>query len=465
MEKKLSEAALQGDATTLEQILTEDPLILDRIIVSCISETPLHTVAALGHLRFVKLLLSRTPELAAELDSRGCSPLHLAAAKGHADVVTELLREGGKSGSVRNADGRNPLHVAAVKGRAAVLAEMVRVKPELTQTVTDRGETGLHLSVKWNRAEAVRVLGEEMSRNGDVLNWKDCEGNTALHIAIANKHLQIIEYLVSLNGLQVNALNKSGLTALDVLEQSPRGLRDMEIEYLLRKAGASNVKDLHLIGDDWAPARAKETNARALSTKKSVGEKKSADWLGRKRSSLMVVASLIATVAFQAGLTPPGGVWQDDYVIDEDGNAVTDPHSVGQAVMAYKQPKEYGIFMICNTVAFLSSLSIILILVSGLPLTRRRWMWVQMVIMWIAITALEATYFITLTGMSPDDVGSMLREVTEKSVLAWMTVMAVVFIGNIVRLNLWVLRKYGWIKEKKRRSEGVDDDDQEDVFE
>ncbi|XP_047948662.1 ankyrin repeat-containing protein BDA1-like [Salvia hispanica] len=461
MEKKLSEAALQGDATVLHQILTQDPLILDRIIVSCLSETPLHTAAALGHLPFVNLLLSRAPALAAELDSRGCSPLHLAAAKGHADVVRELAAA--DSGFVRNADGRNPLHVAAAKGRVAVLAEMVRVNPEWIQALTDRDETGLHLCVKWNRTDAVRVLGEEMrSRNGDVLNWKDCEGNTALHIAITHKHLQIIEYLVTLNGLQVNALNKSGLTALDVLGQSPRGLRDMEIEHLLRKAGASNAKDLHLISNDWAPATMKKTNTRALSTKKT---KKSADWLGRKRSSLMVVASLIATVAFQAGLTPPGGVWQDDYVIDEDGNAVADPHSVGHAVMAYKQPKEYGIFMICNTVAFLSSLSIILILVSGLPLTKRRWMWVQMVIMWIAITALEATYFITLTGMSPDGVGSMLREVTEKSVLAWMTVMAVVFMGNVVRLNLWVLRKYGWIKEKKRRSEGVDDDDdQEDVF-
>lgn len=273
---------------------------------------------------------------------------------------------------------------------------------------------------------------------------------------------QIIEYLIALNQLQVNALNKSGLTPLDVLRQSPRGLRDMEIEQALNKAGASSSKDLHLIADDRMPVTGlKETKARG--SKKAVVEKKSADWLGRKRSSLMVVASLIATVAFQAGLTPPGGVWQDNYVIDEDGKAVADPHSVGHAVMAYKEPKEYGIFMIFNTVAFLSSLSIILILVSGLPMTRRRWMWVQMVIMWIAITALEATYFITLVGMSPDGVGIMLRKVTENSVLAWMTVMAVVFVGNILRLNLWVLRKYGLIKEKKRREEH-DDGDDEDVI-
>lgn len=191
MEKKLSEAALQGDATALQLILTQDPLILDRIIVSCLSETPLHTAAALGHLPFVNLLLSRTPALAAELDSQGCSPLHLAAAKGHADVVRELLSAAADSGFVRNADGRNPLHVAAAKGRAAVLAEMVRFNPELIQALTDRDETGLHLCVKWNRTDAVRVLGEEMSRNGDVLNWKDCEGNTALHIAITHKHLQV----------------------------------------------------------------------------------------------------------------------------------------------------------------------------------------------------------------------------------------------------------------------------------
>lgn len=465
MEKKLSEAALQGNATTLGRILEEDPLILDKIIVSCISQTPLHTAATLGHLKFVKELLRRKPELAAELDSQGCSPLHLAAVKGHADVVKELLTAGGEVGSVRNTDGRTALHVAAIKGRAAVLAEMVRVKPESTRVRTDRGESGLHLCVKWNRAEAVKVLGEEMSRDGEFLNWKDSEGNTALHIAITKKNVQIIEYLVALNGLQVNALNKSGLTALDVLTQSPRGLGDMEIEYALRKAGASSAKDLHLITDDRAPELNKRVLSQVSSAKKAVGKQKSADWMGRRRSALMVVASLIATVAFQAGLTPPGGVWQDDYAVDEDGNPVKDPHSVGQSVLAYKHPKEYGIFMICNTVAFLSSLSIILILVSGLPMTRRRWMWVQMVIMWIAITGLEATYFITLTRMSPGGVESMLREVTQKSVLAWMTVMAIVFIGNIVRLNLWILRKYGWIKEKRRRGGDDDDDDQEDVFE
>ena len=168
-------------------------------------------------------------------------------------------------------------------------------------------------------------------------------------------------------------------------------------------------------------------------------------WLGRKRSALMVVASLIATVAFQAGLTPPGGVWQDDLTVDDNGNPVKDPHIAGTAVMAYTDTIEYGQFMIFNTIAFLASLSIILLLVSGLPIKRRRWMWIQMVILWIAITAQVVTYFISLRHMSPSKVQGMLREVTSISLLTWLVLISVVFIGNIIHMNLWVLRKYGYI--------------------
>lgn len=270
--------------------------------------------------------------------------------------------------------------------------------------------------------------------------------------------------MLTLNGLEINALNKSGLTALDVLRQSPRDLRDMEIDHLLQNAGASIVNDLHLITNDWIQEQARQIK-KSSTTKKPIKNQKSTDWLGRKRSALMVVASLIATVAFQAGLTPPGGVWQDDYTVDENGGAVSNPHFVGQSVMAYQEPKIYGVFMIFNTIAFLSSLSIILLLVSGLPLNRRRWMWFQMVIMWVAITAQVGTYFVTLRHMSPRDVEAVLREVTEISVLTWLTLMVVVFIGNVVRMNLWVLRKYGLIKEKQRQSHEAIEDDQEDVFE
>lgn len=199
MDRRLSEASLQGNVELLQQILDEDPLILDKIIVLCISQTPLHTASMLGHLNFVKELLNRKPELAAELDSNGCSPLHLAAAKGHLDIVKELLSADSEVGSVRNLDGRTALHVAVIKGRTAAATELVRVAPELSRVLTDRGETCLHLCVKYNRVEMLQNLAEAtMELDGDLLNWKDCDGNTILHIAVAKKQIKVcVHFLIS----------------------------------------------------------------------------------------------------------------------------------------------------------------------------------------------------------------------------------------------------------------------------
>lgn len=72
------------------------------------------------------------------------------------------------------------------------------------------------------------------------------------------------------------------------------------------------------------------------------------------------------------------------------------------------------------------------------------------------------TYFVILKYMSPDHLEAALRNVTEISVLTWLTLMVVVFVGNVVRLNLWLLRKYGFIQEREtRRSASVVDDEDE----
>ncbi|KAF8401048.1 hypothetical protein HHK36_014351 [Tetracentron sinense] len=59
-------------------------------------------------------------------------------------------------------------------------------------------------------------------------------------------------------------------------------------------------------------------------------------WLKKKRNSLMVVASLIVTMAFQAGVNPRGGVWQDDAPSDEYKR--NSGHIAGFSVMARNYP-------------------------------------------------------------------------------------------------------------------------------
>lgn len=481
IEEKLSGAAIDGSVTTLLGLLDQDPLILDKIIVSCTSQNPLHVASMLGHREFVGALLTRTPQLASETDPDGNSALHLAAARGHAEVVGMLLSADPEMATRRNGDGRTPLHLAASKGRAEAARRIARAGPESSRAATDQGETVLHVCAGRNRVEALRAVVEEAGREvvEELVNRRDGDGNTVLHIAVAKKQVEMIQFLLTIPGLEVNTPNSSGLTALDILEQSPRGLRDLEIETALQNSGASLSKDIQSIPYHYDPIKdpprktshtttsRSPKNSPSLLTKRAPSKKLSTrrkappepDWLSQKRSSLMVVASLLATVAFQTAITPPGGVWQEDYKVDANGNPVKEPHLAGTSIMAHIQQTAYGQFMIFNTLAFLSSLSIILLLLSGLPIKRRRWMWIQMVIMWLAITGQVITYFIALRNMSPADTHGTLKDVTDVSGVCWLCLMGMVFMGNVVRLNVWVLRKWGYLKKKEKKDSAEDDED------
>ncbi|OWM86547.1 ankyrin repeat-containing protein At5g02620-like [Punica granatum] len=452
--KKLNEAAMAGDVPALLGLLETDPSLLDR-------SNPLHVSALLGHSSFVHELLTLNPKLAGETNRRGSLPLHVAAAKGHLEIVKKLLKVHPDACLVWDVDGRTPLHLAAIKGRIQVVTELVRVAPESARVLTKGGESALHLCLRHNRVEALKVLVECIGSDDGFLNWKDCDGNSVLHIAVEKKQLEIVKYFLYNTKIDANAQNAKGFTPIDVLTKGKRDVRDLEInKLLLLDLRSSKVHESPPFVDggdtiEAVPMEVPNILRKMAGPKQPV--KKHTDWLGRKRSALMVVASLIATVAFQGTLSPPGGFWQDDFTADPAHNGTEKSHKVGMAVMATTLPKAYGQFMIFNTLAFLSSLSIILLLVSGLPMKRRRWMWTLMVTMWIAITALTCTYFISWIHMTPEDNTGVLFSVTRVSVILWLCIMGIVFLGNVFRMGKWLLRKYGYIKEEEQQQQPSDE--------
>ncbi|KAK4372980.1 hypothetical protein RND71_008364 [Anisodus tanguticus] len=444
IEKKLYEAAAEGDVRTLHELLQQDDLILDRLTLTCFNETPLHIAAMRGHVEFVKLILTRNPLLAAELDFRKSSALHVASIKGYLEIVKELLVVNPEMCLARDREGRNPLHLAAIKGRVEVMKELVQASHVAALQTTNHNESTLHLCVKNNQLEALKLLMEVIS-DYQLLNARDENGYTILHLAVADKQIETVKYLLRNNKIEVNLKDDNENTSLDILVQSRRDMNDLQIGDSLREAGGLRAKDI--------PSSTNTKNfAKFPNEESSIPHSHhdiAGDWFSKKRDAIMVVASLIATMAFQAGMNPPGGFWQGN----EEGNSLRMPHKAGEAVMAYSHPKSYRYFIRVNTTAFVASLSTILLLISGLPFRRKLFMWALMVIMWLTVTSVALTYGISIYIVTPKKDREQLGQVIEVAVTVWCSVMALLLLGNTIRLAYkWMIKKKQSGKLEPRKS-------------
>ncbi|KAF8033908.1 hypothetical protein BT93_C0246 [Corymbia citriodora subsp. variegata] len=423
MESELYKAAMRGNVHSLRELLTKDKLLLDRIMIGNHIESPLHIAAMLGHLEFVKEVLARKVELAMEQDSQGLTPLHLAAAKGYLKIVASLLRVSPETCFVRDKYERNPLHVAAMKGHMNVLKLLVRERPEAARAVVEHGQTILHLCVKYNRMETLKFLMDNLG-DDQFKNLQDEYGDSILHLAAANKQTKTIVFLID-KGVNLKIKNFRGFTALGLLAQGDSAGKASEIKVSIPQTlenhdpsgqlvyGNNTITTLHpLVGEE---------------DKREIKRK----WQASMHKTLMVVAALLATMSFQVGIVPPGGLWQDD-----------NKHTAGESIMADKYPDDYKNFVICNTMSFISSLGTIMLLISGLPLKWRRiTTWIVMLTMCVAISFTATTYAISIWVFTPSEQLKTFNVVIRRAVLAWVGLIALLFLWHVARLIQKLVRK------------------------
>ncbi|KAF5950248.1 hypothetical protein HYC85_012241 [Camellia sinensis] len=394
MDRRLYEASLSGSVADLENLEGEDQLILDRVSLTCFDQTPLHIAAWRGHSDFTRALLSRKPRLATDLNSARCSPLHLASAEGHHEIVKQLLDANDDVCEAYDEDGRTPLHLAAMKGRVEVIKLLTRAWPESNRQKLGRGgESVLHLCVKYNRLEALKTLVDELLIQNDAgfVNSEDQDGNTILHLAAALKQLDTVVYLLQVESVKehANAKNKNGFTALDVVEDCPnRDLKQKEIRKFLRQAGAQRAQDLGTLIPESLTSEeigtlpdSSQAILHPLPTPPTGEEirtlwkliswfwnkyfKADDGWFKEVRGHLITASTLTTTMAYQAGLSPPGSVWQDG---PQGKNETTNVHThiPGTSILA-STGGTYATFVLFNTASLIASLSTHLLALSGFP--------------------------------------------------------------------------------------------------
>ncbi|GLJ28267.1 hypothetical protein SUGI_0555530 [Cryptomeria japonica] len=380
-------AARQGHQDIAGWILKEKPSFAGaRNNDNC---RPLHEAAKCGNADLVKILLQQKKSCAFHYNKFGETPLVIACKYGHKETVELLLQANSNKNaigwyrSIREAayreytgatshlhaavNGRNPeivkailddsawhsdlmtkkdkygrcaVHVAAMKGLSDIIAEFMFRMPDCLEIRAWDQKSVLHIAVEYNQTEIVRIIlankGEERVKEL-VIRDHDVFHNTALHLAAKNGvDLQLLELLLPFPGVDVNALNDEGMSAVDIASATAQ--HDTNCAIIVGKlvhAGAIQSSVIPKPTTTCAPCygsiRRKERDSVDLH---------------------MVVASLIATVTFAAIFQVPGGI-EDNRGSIHGGRLVT-PTTIARLVPFRGVPSVRGEFASLNRVDYSS---------------------------------------------------------------------------------------------------------------
>jgi hypothetical protein len=266
--------------------------------------------------------------------------------------------------------------------------------------------------------------------------------------------MQAVKYLLSIAEIkrEANSRNKIGYTALDVLEICPRDFKCFEIKNILKEAGVRRSMDLNsslpltqsrTVTIDEAqsrqPARSRFRRCWGFVFSSLAKHLKNQEnWIEETRGTLMVVATVIASMAFQAGINPPGGVWQQNISESTNGFRCGGKHhncTAGTAVLSNSIDSHiYKYFISCNTISFFASVCVLVLVIGGFPLTTNFFMWFLTLAVNISIAYMALAYMCAAALVNRYVVDTILQ-------LILMGVTAIVIVIHINRPLSWMRKK------------------------
>ncbi|KAM1095459.1 hypothetical protein EV1_010422 [Malus domestica] len=470
-EEEVYEASRTGSVEYLNRLIEKDPDILRRVSLQTgKTGTPLHVSALLGHAEFTKALCTKNPKLAERVDADGHTPLHLASAEGHKETVEALLSVYADACLRCDEKGRIPLHYAAMNGEVEVLQKLVDKNPEsIYVKVENRSkETVLHLCIIHNQLECLKLLVERDHSNGEFLNSRAgcCDGSvTILNLALMLRKIKTIRYLLFVDATRAEAIGVNGmsLTMLDILEYSSVAREDfsrsLEIQQILMDAGLIRRQNNDNDNPNSAVAAATVVVSPSPRTvkKKKKGSKPPGwfwrklmiwlgyphEWVKETRGSLMIVATVISTMTFQDVVNPAGRLWVDN--LTKTCRTVWRENNDTDTTLGHsKDPMDYfPSFIAHNTVSFLASLTVTLLLISRFPLHNRLSTWLLSMSMCVTLAFLALTYLTVLSMIGPNYGIQEPWSLSATFIILWIVLLVIGGVLHTLRFLIWVMK---WLR-------------------
>jgi len=157
-------------------------------------------------------------------DGIGRNALHYAACTGYLHGVEYLLQNCDTCNMERDKDGFFPLHLASAFGHIEVLKKLFENCPDPREIVDNKGRNILHIAAIMGRFNVVRyILQDKNDGLKDMINDKDYNGNTPLHLAASYFRPKVVQALTWDTRVDPHCLNNNNKTALDAFQEFKKG--------------------------------------------------------------------------------------------------------------------------------------------------------------------------------------------------------------------------------------------------
>ncbi|RXH82251.1 hypothetical protein DVH24_036592 [Malus domestica] len=478
-------ASAQGHKETVEVLLSMDAGVCLRYDEK--GRIPLHYAAMRGKFEVVQKLIDKKPySIYVKVENRSKETvLHLCIIHNQLECLKLLVERDDKNGEFLNSTagcdgGVTILHLALmlrqIKSKFETLSPSLRLhmggggmiplllhmgfpSPDLQPTPFP------YLPFNWNKRKNPVHLHVKKLQNSTAAGHRF--GVFRRHQLRIRRQPITIRYLVSVEAIRAEATGVNGmsLSMLNILEYSSVAREDfsrsLEIQQILMDAGLirrqNNENDNPNSAVVSPNPRVQQEEAAAPSEKGSKPARRCwtkfmkwlrypSNWVVETRGMLMVVATMISTMTFQAAVNPPGGVWQNTETNSTTNSTI---YRAGTAVLSYGTDNNFAGFLISNTISFLASLSVTLLLVSGFPLHNRLCTWLLSMSMCVTLTFLAFTYLIALHMIVDGSPTDATIDPYGISVLTWTALLGIVGVTHTIRFLIWVTK---WLRRMFFRS-------------